>query len=695
MLMLELLAPAGSMEALQAAVQNGANAVYLGCGMFNARQSAKNFTPQTLVEAIKYCHIRGVAVHLTLNTLVSDREMKELCDLIRHAAVSGVDAFIVQDLGVVQLCRQIAPSVPIHGSTQMSIHSLAGVQLCAAWGMSRVVLSRELSRDEIAKICAESPIEIEVFGHGALCMCYSGQCYMSSVIGGRSGNRGRCAQPCRQSYGYGRWENKYPLSLKDNCLAQYVKELEALGVASLKLEGRMKRPEYVATVTDVYRRAIDEGHVSPLMKEQLMTAFNREGFTDDYYKGHTGPQMFGTRKDERESGAWLKEARATYEGVENPLVDVKFRAVVSSAGSSLAVADEAGNVCTVSGPIPEPARTVQLESAVLAQRLSKTGGTPYRCVEVRTQVEPGLIISASAINGMRRDALNQLTAIRGRREQPQVFRPRRFSEVPGPKGMPGLSIQVTSKEQLTQKLLKLETVMLYVPLHILDNDPELTKKLLARGRLAAVLPRIIHDNEMPKTRAALMRLKELGLTDVLVGNLGHLIPVRELGLRIRGDFGLNIYNSGAVDMTRKLEFASTMLSFEMTMPQIRDVTKSTPCELLVYGRMPLMVTENCLFFNRAGECVCNRGAMKLTDKTGAEFPIIKDGDSCRSVLLNGKKLSWLDRQEDLQRLGLWATRLYFTTENAGEVDRVLSAYIHADPFDPGACTRGLYLRGVD
>ena len=200
--MLELLAPAGSMEALQAAVQNGANAVYLGCGMFNARQSAKNFTPQTLVEAVKYCHIRGVAVHLTLNTLVSDREMKELCDLIRHAALAGVDAFIVQDLGVIQLCRQIAPSVPIHGSTQMTIHSLAGVQLCAAWGMSRVVLSRELGRDEIAKICAESPIEIEVFGHGALCMCYSGQCYMSAMIGGRSGNRGRCAQPCRQCYGY-------------------------------------------------------------------------------------------------------------------------------------------------------------------------------------------------------------------------------------------------------------------------------------------------------------------------------------------------------------------------------------------------------------------------------------------------------------------------------------------------------------
>ena len=228
--MLELLAPAGSMESLKAAVQNGANAVYLGVGIFNARQSAKNFTLQTLPEAVKYCHIRGVAVHLTLNTLVSDKETPELEELIRQAALAGVDAFIVQDLGVVRLCRQIAPGVSIHGSTQLTVHSLAGVQVCAALGMSRVVLSRELSKEEIAYICANSPIEIEVFAHGALCMCYSGQCYLSAAIGGRSGNRGRCAQPCRQSYGYGRFENKHPLSLKDNCLVHYLKDLQAMGV---------------------------------------------------------------------------------------------------------------------------------------------------------------------------------------------------------------------------------------------------------------------------------------------------------------------------------------------------------------------------------------------------------------------------------------------------------------------------------
>ena len=295
--MLELLAPAGSMDALRAAVQNGANAVYLGCGTFNARQSAKNFTTQTLTEAVKYCHIRGVKVHLTLNTLVSDRESHELIELIRHAANTGVDAFIVQDLGVAELCRQIAPQVALHGSTQMTIHNLAGVQLCAAMGMSRVVLSRELNREEIQYICANSPIEIEVFAHGALCMCYSGQCYMSALIGGRSGNRGRCAQPCRQSYGYAHWEEKYPLSLKDNCLVHYLQEMEEMGVASVKLEGRMKKPEYVATVTAVYRKALDEANVTKPMMEALMTAFNRQGFTDGYYTGRVDRKMFGVRED--------------------------------------------------------------------------------------------------------------------------------------------------------------------------------------------------------------------------------------------------------------------------------------------------------------------------------------------------------------------------------------------------------------
>ena len=693
--MIELLAPAGSMDALRAAVQNGANAVYLGCGNFNARQSARNFTPQTLEEALKYCHIRGVAVHLTLNTLVSDRESGQLAELIRFAARAGVDAFIVQDLGVVQLCRQIAPQVEIHGSTQMTIHSLAGVQLCAAMGLKRVVLSRELSREEIRHICANSPIAIEVFAHGALCMCYSGQCYLSAAIGGRSGNRGRCAQPCRQSYGYTRWEHRYPLSLKDNCLIHYLDELQEMGVASLKLEGRMKRPEYVAAVTAVYRQALDTHEVTQEMREALYKAFNRQGFTDGYYTNRVNSKMFGIHQEEKQDNSWLGDARQTYETGEHPLVPVRFLAKVTVDGSSVSVRDPEGRTCTAEGPRPERAVNLSLTDEMLTQRVIKTGGTPYYCAGIQTQVDPGLIISASAINTMRRDALNQLTALRARREERTIRKPKPVPAFKGPKGLPGLTVQVASREQLTKQLLKSETAMLYVPVSILRDDPRLCQALLQRGKLTAVLPRVVHDGELPALADTLRKLMELGLRDVLVGNLGLLIPMRELGLRIRGDFGLNIFNSVSMNVMRSLELASVTASFEMTLPQIRDMSKAVDTELIAYGRLPLMITEHCLIRNRTGECSCGQGAVKLVDKTGADFPVIRDGDTCRSVLLNGRKLSWLDRQDDLAKLGLWAIRLSFTTENSREVDRVLEDYLNPAPFDPGSCTRGLYLRGVE
>ena len=692
--MLELLAPAGSMESLRAAVQNGANAVYLGCGIYNARQGAKNFTPQALTEAVKYCHVRDVAVHLTLNTLVSDKETQELVQLIRHAAQSGVDAFIVQDLGVVRLCRQIAPHIPIHGSTQMTIHSLPGVLLCAAWGLSRVVLSRELSREEIRYICQNSPIEIEVFGHGALCMCYSGQCYLSAAIGGRSGNRGRCAQPCRQSYGYGRWQNQYPLSLKDSCLVRELKELEQMGVASLKLEGRMKRPEYVAAVTGIYRKALDTHMVTRDMEKTLLDAFNRQGFTQGYYDGILGGEMFGVREDTRENAAFFKELRQTYETGETPLVPIRFQAVVRPGLTQLTVIDPQNRVCTAQGPAPETARVAELTKEVLIARLTKTGGTPYRCVEAAVEIEPGLSLSASAINGLRRDVLNQLTALRARRDVPALGRPERIPNYRTPQEPPVYNIQVTTKEQITGRLLKMQPNLLYVPLHLLTEDAAFTRDLVKKVRVCPVLPRVVHDGELARLKEQLRSLRALGIREALVGNLGLLLPVRECGMHPRGDFGLNIYNSAALQSVREMELRSQCLSFEMTLPQIRDAKKGLPCEILAYGRLPLMITENCLIRGRTGQCTCHLGSAKLVDKTGSEFPVIRDGNTCRSVLLNGKKLYWLDRQEDLARLGLWAVRLYFTTENPQEVDRVLSACRSGEAMDPGACTRGLYLRGL-
>ena len=693
--MLEILAPAGSMESLRAAVQNGANAVYLGCGSFNARQSAKNFTPQTLVEAVKYCHVRGVQVHLTVNTLVSDREMPELAALIRHAAQSGVDAFIVQDLGVVQLCRQIAPHIPIHGSTQMSIHSLPGVLLCAAWGLKRVVLARELSREEIRYITAKSPIEIEVFGHGALCMCYSGQCYLSAAIGGRSGNRGRCAQPCRQSYGYGRWQNRYPLSLKDNCLVHYLRDLEAMGVASVKLEGRMKRPEYVAAVTGVYRTARDQGNVTAQMEQTLLTAFNRQGFTDGYYTGRIGQEMFGVREDTQENTVFIRNMRQTYEATENPLVPITMDALITPTQSTLTVTDPEGRQCTLQGPAPEEARVAELTEEVLTARLQKTGGTPYYCTRVQAHVEPGLTLSAAAINALRRDALNLLTAQRARWEPKPLGRPKKEPMLPGNRHHPQLTVQVTSWEQVTGRLLKMAPAVLYMPIHLLTQDLANTANLARRATLCPVLPRIVHDGELAELKRGMQELRRIGIRQVLVGNLGLLLPARECGMEVRGDFGLNLFNSAAMNMARQMELASATLSFEMTMPQIRDVSKAVPSELLAYGRLPLMVTENCIIKGRTGQCTCHQGTTKLQDKKGGEFPVIRDGNSCRSVLLNGKKLYWLDRQSDLCRLGLWAFRLCFTTENPKEVDQILSCVNDPTPFDPGSSTRGLYLRGLD
>jgi putative protease len=360
------------------------------------------------------------------------------------------------------------------------------------------------------------------------------------------------------------------------------------------------------------------------------------------------------------------------------------------------VRDPDGNVCKTRGELPQMARTRPLVAEELAARLSKTGGTPFRCADVDCRIEPGFTLSAAAINAMRRDVLTQLMAVRARRAMPELGKPRKVRDVFGRREEPGLTVQITTREQLTGRLLKMMPQLIYVPLHLVSEDPEFFRYLVLEGQnIAVALPRIVHDGELEQLKQELQLARSIGIREALVGNLGLMIPVRECGLHIRGDFGLNIYNSGSVNVLKKLELASATLSFEMTMPQIRDVSKLIPCEILIYGRLPLMVTEHCLIKNRTGECNCHLVSIKLTDKTGAEFPVIKDGNSCRSVLLNGKKLSWLDRQEDLARIGVWATRLYFTTENKQEVDRVLSDYVHPNPFDPGASTRGLYLRGLE
>lgn len=694
---MELLAPAGSMEALRAAVCNGADAVYLGADTFNARINARNFSAADLQEAVVYCHVRGVKVHLTLNTLVLDREMPRAAELIRLAASCGVDAFIVQDLGMVSLCRQLAPDVPIHASTQMSIHSLEGVMEAAALGCSRVVLARELPAEEIAHICKRSPVEIEVFVHGALCMCYSGQCYLSSVIGRRSGNRGQCAQPCRLPYGYGRFEStRYPLSLKDNCLAGELDELRRMGVASIKIEGRMKRPEYVAIVTRAYRTVLNGGKLMPSDLQELETAFSRQGFTDGYFRGQTGSDMFGRRQEGEDTADLFASARATYEQGEPQRIGVRFYAMIRRGEpAQLAVEDPDGNLCRTRGPVPEQAVYRSLTPQDLEQQLKKTGGTPYLCTAVRSSLDPDLMLPASAINAMRRDVIAELTAKRGRAAPARL---NAYDEPPrydGIAGEPQLTIAVRTAGQITSRMLSMKPTVLYVPLSELAEHPDLPQRVSVETQLAAILPRVIWSGELAPVARQLRTVYEMGVRQLLAGNLGQLHIARAAGFAVRGDFGLNIVNSRAMRYLREQGLDSQLLSFELTLPQIRDISKAVPAELLIYGRLPLMLMENCVMKNRTGICACQTGTVRLVDRVGEEFPIVKDPGTCRNVLLNGKKLYLLDKKDAFRGMGLWALRLQFTTENPSEIDKVLMDYQGRAVFDAGSYTRGLYSRGVE
>ncbi|MFR5382217.1 MAG: DUF3656 domain-containing U32 family peptidase [Oscillospiraceae bacterium] len=693
---MELLAPAGSMEALRAAVCNGADAVYLGADTFNARMNARNFSAADLQEAVVYCHVRGVKVHLTLNTLVLDREMPRAAELIRLAASCGVDAFIVQDLGVVSLCRQLAPDVPIHASTQMSIHSLEGVLEAAALGCSRVVLARELPAEEIAHICKKSPVEIEVFVHGALCMCYSGQCYLSSVIGRRSGNRGQCAQPCRLPYGYGRFEStRYPLSLKDNCLAGELDELRRMGVASIKIEGRMKRPEYVAIVTRAYRTVLNGGKLMP----SICRSWRRPS------PGRAYRRLF--RRPDRQRYVWppsggqdtadlFASARATYEQGEPQRIGVRFYAMIRRGEpAQLAVEDPDGNLCRTRGPVPEQAVYRSLTPQDLEQQLKKTGGTPYLCTAVRSSLDPDLMLPASAINAMRRDVIAELTAKRGRAAPARL---NAYDEPPrydGIAGEPQLTIAVRTAGQITSRMLSMKPTVLYVPLSELAEHPDLPQRVGVETQLAAILPRVIWSGELAPVARQLRTVYEMGVRQVLAGNLGQLHIARAAGFAVRGDFGLNIVNSRAMRYLREQGLDSQLLSFELTLPQIRDISKAVPAELLIYGRLPLMLMENCVMKNRTGICACQTGTVRLVDRVGEEFPIVKDPGTCRNVLLNGKKLYLLDKKDALRGMGLWALRLQFTTENPGEIDKVLMDYQGRAVFDAGSYTRGLYSRGVE
>lgn len=697
--MMELLAPAGSPEAARAAVQSGADAIYLGAESFNARRNAANFDRETLKITVEDCHLRGVKVYLTVNTLLYDRELEQAADLIRYASTIGADALLVQDLGVMNLAKQVAPDLPLHASTQMTIHDLEGAKMAGEFGITRVVLSRELSRDQIAYICAHSPVEIEVFVHGALCMCYSGQCFFSSVIGGRSGNRGMCAQPCRLNYGWNGKANRPLLSLKDMSLAEHLQELDEMGVACAKLEGRMKRPEYVAIVTKVYADALKERRdPTPEELEKLRLAFSRQGFTDGYFMDHTGPDMFGIHEKTPLPEKLFAETRREY-AKEHPRVPVTISAVIQPKEPIMvSAADENGRRASVTGPVPEQARTRAITKEQVETQIGKTGGTPYICAGCTADVAQGLSLPLSALNGLRREALKKLSEKRIaaplRRKRPYEP-PCRISNRTEP---PVYTVSLHAASQLTDELLRLRPASVALPLEELEYNPDIIEKILRYGiECAVTLPRVLWDRERPGARKALEQLRDLGVSTAYASTLSGIRLAEEAGMAVRGDFGLGVMNSGTLYALKGMGLKSAVISFELKSQRVRDLSKPLDTELLVYGRFPLMVMENCIIKNRTGTCACRWKTdqdNRLTDRVNAAFPVDR-AYGCRNEIFNSAPL-WLEDKRDFwQRSGLWAARLSFTFESPRECARILNGYINGGIRAPEKFTRGLYFREVE
>ncbi len=672
----ELLAPAGSPEGVRAAVQSGAGAVYMGFGTFNARRNAQGFTADEMADAIAYCRARNVKTNITLNILAGDRELDAALADAKFLYEAGADALIVQDLGLARLIHAHAPDFALHASTQMTIHTLDGARQARDLGFSRVVLSRECTRDEVRLITEKAGVETEVFVHGALCMCYSGQCYLSAVIGQRSGNRGLCAQPCRLPYSGG-----YPLSLKDLALAGHVAELADLGVSSLKIEGRMKRPEYTAIVTKIYADLLRE-HRGPTLEERdtLRRVFSRDGFTDGYYTGKKGDGMFGTKTDvplHEVQSLYDEAARRFAEGKEAPLVPVSLCFTAREDTGAVLSADGVSSAAAV-----ERARTRPTTPEMVEKSLRKTGGTPFYVNHLRIEIADGLAIPASTVNAMRRDALALLLAKRATPpsrdwlDGPMLAR----DDDNRPRtGFHGYTASVRTREQADAlRGLGLETI--YVPLDV-----------AVQTGLPVILPRVFSDEEQGKIEMLLGEAMSRGTRVVLAGNLGQVAMARRLGFTVRGDFGLNAFNSKTLHALAEMGVQRQTLSFEARLAQIRDMRGPLETEMIVYGHLPLMIFENCAIRRQhGGKCACQNGVTYLTDRRGERFALLPEY-GCRNTLLGNRALCL---REDVRPLGVQTARLLFTTETPDECARIACAFMEGAPLD-GEFTNGLYKRGVE
>lgn len=669
--MTEILAPVGGRKQLEAAVRSGADAVYFGAKDFNARRNAENF--DSLYDTVKYCHERGVKAHITLNTLFTDRETERLISLAKEIANSGADAVIVQDLGAAKILKECVPNLSLHASTQLAVHDIYGAKQLESMGFSRVVLSRELSLSEIEHIAKNTSLETEVFIHGALCMSVSGCCYLSSMLGGRSGNRGLCAQPCRLDFKSG--ERHFALSLKDMCHIEYIKELEKAGVCSFKIEGRMKRPEYVAAAVNACIAA-KNGQKPDL--DTLRKVFSRSGFTDGYITGQRNLEMFGhrTKDDVVSAEKVFSKLSELYKNEYKRLPLDAFLTVKENTPSSLTLTSEKGTV-TAFGAVPFPAVNRPLDAQTAKKQISKTGGTPFFIDNFELDCGENLMLPLPALNALRREAVKKQSELFAA-VTAHKFTDCDFTQKAHAAGKCRYIIRGESFAQL-ESVKTAEGYILSV-----DRILESPEKAEDFGEfLYGELPALTFDRKDLEEK--LEKLKSLGITTLSTENIGGIYLAKKHGFKIHCGHGLNILNSLSLKSLEELGVGSATVSFELDAKSIENLGGSVERGIIGYGYLPLMRFRNCPAKRQNG-CGGCPGLNTLTDRKGIDFPVLCSAKRY-STLLNSRPLVLCGKEIR----GIDFMTLYFTTETPEKCRQIFDAYKSGTSLS-GEKTGGLYFR---
>ena len=669
---LEVLAPVGGAAQLEAAVRAGADAVYLGTSSFNARQNAENF--DDLSRVVGYCHARNVRVHVTVNTLVMDREMEELEKTAEMITQSGADAVIIQDLAVMRLFRDCCPSIERHASTQMAVHNAEGAMLLQDLGFDRIVLARELSLREIERITSRISIDTESFVHGAICMSLSGGCYMSSMIGGRSGNRGYCAQPCRLNFECDGQE--YALSLKDLSYISHLQELADAGVSSLKIEGRMKRPEYVAASVDACVRA---KLGKPYDAAMLEAVFSRSGFTDGFLTGKIDREMFGirTKEDVEQTRNVIQKIHELYRR-ERQRVPVEAVCTITEDRLLLTLSDRQREVTVEEAGVQE-AKTRPTDEERIRDAIGKLGNTPFTLAGCRVRGRNDRYVPASVLNDARRQAAQQLLEAR-QEPKPHPFVPEKKTyDVPYSCGNTALWMRFAKRNGIPKQAQTAEKLIL--PLD------EITSELIDRfgERLIGELPSICFPSYEEELQEKIKKLKQNGLTQVMANNLYGIRLAIENAMQVHTGWGLNVTNTRAVRELEKMGCASFLVSFELNMEDIGKLGGDLERGTVIYGYLPLMRMRACPG-KKAGGCRNCGGERVLTDRTGRVFRLACETKRY-SVLYNSVPLYIADRKREKTDYEL----LYFTSETAEDAASVIES-VQREETPVFERTTGLYYR---